>query len=125
MIIFRNRLFNAPPPPSSQQNQNNQPSNNGNQNRSGDSRLTARELALEKGREQRQLLMTQRMRYRMQAEQRQEQMNRVIQLQKLEQRKDLEEDKQRVRIKKAEESDSERSTLYKTKPHSVPPVPMK
>lgn len=115
MIIFR-KLYSAPP-----QQQSNLESQQGK----GNYRLTARELALEEGRQQRQLLMTQRMRYRMQAEQRQEQNNRIVQLQKMEQRKDIEEDKQRVRIKKAEESDSEKSTMYKSKPHPVAPVPMK
>ena len=108
MIIFR-KLFSSLPQPQPEETRG----------------MTSKELALEEGRQQRQLLMTQRMRYKIQAEERKAQNNRILQLQRMEQRKDIEEDKQRVRIKKAEESDSEKSTLYKTKPHSVAPVPMK
>lgn len=112
MIIFR-KLYSAP-----------QQESNAPEGSDGGRKMTSRELALEEGRQQRQLLITQRMRYKLQADERQARNNRIIQLQRMEQKKDIEEDKQRVRIKKAEESDQEMSTLYKSKPKSVAPVPM-
>lgn len=113
MIILR-KLF-----ASSQSSQGNSPDQPNEQ-------LTSKELQLEQGRLQRQLLQTQRMKQKMQAEERKDQMNRILQLQKMEQRKDVEEDKQRVRTKKLEDSTkSENTTLYKSKPKTVAPVPMK
>ena len=88
--------------------------------------MTSKDIQLEEGRLQRQLLMTQRMRQKIQADEKKSQMNRIIQQQRMEQRKDLEEDKQRVRIKKMEQANNDANTsLYKTKSRPVPPVAMK
>ena len=110
MIILR-KLFASPNSPQPEQ----------------EGQLTSRDLQLEQSRLQRQLIQTQRMKQRLQAEERKNQMNRIMQLQKMEQRKDLEEDKQRIRIKKLEDSNSgnDNTSLYKSKSKTVAPVPMK
>lgn len=108
MIILR-KLFALPNSPQPEQ----------------EGQLTSRDLQLEQGRLQRQLIQTQRLKQKIQAEERKNQMSRIIQLQKMEQRKDMEEDKQRVRIKKAEQSDYKTNSLYKSKPNMIAPVPMK
>ena len=93
----------------------------------GNGKLTSRDLQLEQGRLQRQLLITQRMRQKLQADEKRSRLNRIVQLQKMEQRKDIEEDKQLVRVKKLEEDKEAEAntTLYKSKSKPVAPVPMK
>lgn len=87
--------------------------------------ITSKDLQLEQGRLQRELMKTQRLRQKMQQEERQNDAKRLMQLQKMEQKKDMEEDKARIRIKKMEDDKEEKTSLYKSKPHSVAPVPMK
>lgn len=89
--------------------------------------ITSKDLQIEQGRLQRELLKTQRMKQKMQAEERDARIKRTLQLQKMEQRKDIEEDKARIRVKNLEDSGNENKALglYKSKPHSVAPVPMK
>lgn len=89
--------------------------------------MNSKDLQLEQGRLQRELLKTQRMKQQMQAEERDARIKRTLQLQKMEQRKDIEEDKARIRAKKLEDDSNENKSLglYKSRPHSVAPVPMK
>lgn len=87
--------------------------------------ITSKDLQLEQGRLQRELMKTQRLRQKMQQEERQNDAKRLMQLQKMEQKKDMEEDKARIRIKKMEDDKEEKTSLYKSKPHLVAPVPMK
>lgn len=109
MIILR-KLFASPNSP--------QPEQGG--------QLTSKDLQLEQGRLQRQLIQTQRMKQKLQAEERKNQMNRIMQLQRMEQRKDLEEDRQRIRVKNLEDnSRNDNTSLYKSKSKTVAPVPMK
>lgn len=87
--------------------------------------ITSKDLQFEQGRLQRELMKTQRLRQKMQQEERQNDAKRLMQLQKMEQKKDMEEDKARIRIKKMEDDKEEKTSLYKSKPHLVAPVPMK
>ena len=91
-----------------------------------DETLTSKDMQLEHLKLQRQLMQTQRMRQKLEAQERRDETKRLMQLQKMEQQRDLEEDKQRVRVKKIEK-DSEKSntSLYKSKSHPVAPVSMK
>lgn len=88
--------------------------------------MTSKDIQVEQMKLQRQLLTTQRMEQKLKAEERRSEMNRIIQQQRMEKNKDLEEDKQRVRIKKMEQVNNDANTsLYKTKSRPVPPVAMK
>ena len=109
----KRKLFSSPQQPQQPQNMASRP------------QISSRDAQLEEGRLQRQLLITQRMRQKLQADEKKNQMNRIIQLQRMEQRKDLEEDKQRVRVKRMEQNNEVNTSLYKTKARPVNPVPMK
>lgn len=89
--------------------------------------ITSRDMQLEQGRLQRQLMQTQRMRQRLEAQEKRDEIRRITQLQRMEQQKDIEEDKQRIRVKRLEESEkgNNNPSLYKSKPHPVAPVSMK
>lgn len=87
--------------------------------------MTSKDMQVEQMKLQRQLLVTQRMKQKLQADEKRAEMNQLLQRQRMEQRKDMEEDKQRVRVKKMEQSDNNNSNLYKTKSRPVAPVPMK
>ena len=91
-----------------------------------DNNITSKDLQMEQGRLQRELIKTQRLKQKMQAEEREDRLKRIVQLQKMEQNKDIEDSKARIRIKKLEEdSNSNSSNIYKSRPHPVAPVPMK
>ena len=90
------------------------------------SQLTSRDIQLEQMKLQRQLMQTQRMKQKIQAEERNERAKRIMQQQKLEQQKEREEDRQMLRVKSMENKENNPNTsLYKTKSHPVTPVSMK
>ena len=117
-MIIKRKLYSSYPAPQPQVLAEQQPAP-----------MTSKDLQLEQMKLQRQLIMTNRMRQRLQAEERQDQMRRITQLQKSEMRKDEQEDKNRVTVKRLENQSSENAkdntALYKTKSRPVPPVPMK
>lgn len=91
-----------------------------------DNNITSKDLQIEQGRLQRELIKTQRLKQKMQAEEREDRLKRIVQLQKMEQKKDIEDSKARIRIKKLEEdNNSNSSNVYKSRLHPVAPVPMK
>ena len=88
--------------------------------------MTSRDMQLEQMKLQRQLMQTGRLRQKLEAQERRDESRRIMQLQKMEHLKDIEEDRQRVRVKKLEDKDDNVNTsLYKSKSHPVAPVSMK
>ena len=88
--------------------------------------MTSRDMQLEQMKLQRQLMQTSRLRQKLEAQERRDESRRIMQLQKMEHLKDIEEDRQRVRVKKLEDKDDNANTsLYKSKSHPVAPVSMK
>ena len=88
--------------------------------------MTSRDMQLEQMKLQRQLMQTNRLRQKLEAQERRDESRRIMQLQKMEHLKDIEEDRQRVRVKKLEDKDDNVNTsLYKSKSHPVAPVSMK
>ena len=88
--------------------------------------MTSRDMQLEQMKLQRQLMQTSRFRQKLEAQERRDESRRIMQLQKMEHLKDIEEDRQRVRVKKLEDKDDNVNTsLYKSKSHPVAPVSMK
>lgn len=116
-MIIRRKLFASTP----------QPENKGQQPAQGfGDQMSSRDLQLEQMKLQRQLMQTERMKQKMQAEERRDEARRLMQQQKLEQQKEVEDNKQRIRIKKMESGENNVNvSLYKTKPHPTAPVPMK
>lgn len=90
-----------------------------------DESMTSKDMQLEQMKLQRQLMQTQRVRQRIEAQERRDETKRIMQLQKMEQQRDFEEDKQRIRVKNLEKKDNISNSLYKSKPHPVAPVSMK
>lgn len=88
--------------------------------------MTSRDMQLEQMKLQRQLMQTNRLRQKLEAQERRDESRRIMQLQKMEHLKDIEEDRQRVRVKKLEDKDDNVNTsLYKSKSHPIAPVSMK
>ena len=88
--------------------------------------MTSRDMQLEQMKLQRQLMQTGRLRQKLEAQERRDESRRIMQLQKMEHLKDIDEDRQRVRVKKLEDKDDNVNTsLYKSKSHPVAPVSMK
>ena len=87
--------------------------------------MTSRDMQLEQMKLQRQLMQTSRLRQKLEAQERRDESRRIMQLQKMEHLRDLEEDRQRVRVKKLEDTENTNTSLYKSKSHPVAPVSMK
>ena len=87
--------------------------------------ITSKDLQIEHARLQRELIRTQRMRQKLQAEERESMLNRSVRLQNMKQREDMEDTKAKINIKRLEGNNSFSPSMYKSKPHPVPPVPMK
>ena len=104
-----------------------QPQNNkGQEVVGGNQQLSSKDLQLEQMRLQRQLMQNERMKQKLQAEERRDEARRLMQQQKLEQQREVEDNKQRIRTKKMESGENNVNvSLYKTKPHPTAPVPMK
>ena len=115
MIILRKKIKSfASQDPSVSQDPNNQ--------------LTSKDLAIENMRMQRQLMMNQRMRQKLQAQERADQLRQITKMQKSEEEKDSQDTKNQIKIKKIEQDRNDEAKnvgLYKTRSKPIPPVPMK
>ena len=118
MIILRNRKsksFSALDNINSAQDPNNQ--------------LTSKDLAIENMRMQRQLMLNQRMRQKLQAQERADQLKQISRAQRDEDASDEQDTKNQIKIKKIEQensaSEAKNVPLYKTRSKPVQPVPMK
>lgn len=114
MIILRKKTKSfANPDPSVSQDPNNQ--------------LTSKDLAIENMKMQRQLMMNQRMKQKLQAQERADRMKQIAKIQKSEDEKDEQETKNQINRKKVEQEKDEAKNvgLYKTKSKMPAPVPMK
>lgn len=91
--------------------------------------LTSRDLALENMKMQRQIMINQRTRQKLQAQERADQLRQVSRAQKDESERDQQDTKNQIKIKKIEQensnSEAKNVPLYKTKSKPTPPVPMK
>lgn len=91
--------------------------------------MSSRDLQIEQMRLQRQILETQRMRQRIQAEERTQQLKQTTQVQKMEQKKDEVRDENQLKAKKIDAQNNRQEInnigLYKTKSKPTPTVSMK
>ena len=91
--------------------------------------MSSRDLQIEQMRLQRQILETQRMRQRIQAEERTQQLKQTTQVQKMEQKKDEARDENQLKAKKIDAQNNRQEInnigLYKTKSKPTPTVSMK
>lgn len=91
--------------------------------------MTSKDLQIEQMRLQRQILETQRMRQRMQAEERMQELKQSTQNQKLEQKKDEAQKDNQLKVKKIDAQNNRQEVnnigLYKTKSKPTPTVSMK
>jgi hypothetical protein len=118
MIILRNRKsksFSALDNITTTQDPNNQ--------------LTSRDLAIENMKMQRQLMINQRMRQKLQAQERADQLRQISRAQRDEDNRDEQDTKNQIKIQKIEQensnSEAKNVPLYKTRSKPVQPVPMK
>lgn len=114
MIILRRKIKSfADPDPSVSQDPNNQ--------------LTSKDLAIENMKMQRQLMLNQRMKQKLQAQERADRIKQITRAQKNEEAKDEQESKNQIKVKKIEQDRDEAKNvgLYKTKSKMPAPVPMK
>lgn len=122
-MIIKRKLF-AIIPPSQYDNENTGTSPLGNQ-----APVTSKDLQIEQMKLQRQLIQTQNMRQKMQAEERMSNLRQSNQLQKMEQKRDKDEKDNQVKLKKSEDTtkraEANNTPLYKVKSKPVQPVPMK
>lgn len=119
-MIIKRKLFTQPTPYTNQVN---------NPLMVQQEPVTSKDLLEEQMKLQRQLMITNRMRQKMQAEERQEEMKRISQIQKAEAKRDEQESENRIRTKRVEaqsgEAVKDNTSLYKTRSKPVTPVPMK
>ena len=91
--------------------------------------LTSKDLAIENMRMQRQLMMNQRMRQKLQAQERADQLKAVTKAQVAEDKKDEQDMKNQIKVKKIEQDNSVNEAknvhLYKTRSKMPAPVSMK
>lgn len=96
---------------------------------SSNQKLSSRDLALENMRMQRQLMMNQRTRQKLQAQEIRDRQKMVTSAMKAEEKKDEQDMKNQIKIKKIEQDNSNNEAknvpLYKTRSKPVEPVPMK
>lgn len=120
MIIKRKYFSSNPQQPSIEQQSE---INNEKQN------MTSKDLQIEQMKLQRQMMETQKMRQRLQAEERMQKMKQVSQIQRMEQKKDEDNKDNQLKVrrieKQTENNNSENIGLYKTKSKPVQPVSMK
>lgn len=119
MIILRKKTksfaYPDPNPPVSQAANNQQ--------------LTSKDLAIENMRMQRQLMINQRMRQKLQAQEHADRLRQISRAQRDEDDRDEQDMKNQIKIKKIEQdnssSEAKNVNLYKTKSKVTPPVSMK
>jgi hypothetical protein len=91
--------------------------------------LTSRDLALENMKMQRQIMINQRTRQKLQAQERADQLRQISRAQKDESERDQQDTKNQIKIKKIEQdnstSEAKNVGLYKTRSKPITPVPMK
>ena len=91
--------------------------------------MSSRDLQIEQMRLQRQVLETQRMRQRIQAEERMQELKQSTQAQKIEQKKDEAREDNQLKVKKIDAQNNRKDVnnigLYKTKSKPTPTVSMK
>lgn len=112
MIILRNKSFSAL-----------------DNNTNDQQQLTSKDLAIENMRMQRQIMINQRMRQKLQAQEHADRLRQISRAQRDEDERDQEDAKNQIKIKKIEQentsSEARNVGLYKTKSKPTPPVPMK
>ena len=135
MMIIKRKLYALV----NQQSDYNNKSNGGNVNSGGAQQsqqqpqpdtLTAKDLQIEQMKLQRQLLQTQRMRQKMESEERLHQAKQLAQIQRSQQKEDQEDKQNQVRVRKLQEDSqlnpADRNwNLVKTKAKTTAPVSMK
>lgn len=96
---------------------------------SGNQQLTSKDLAIENMKMQRQIMLNQRMRQKLQAQERADRLRQIARAQKEENDKDEQDSKNQIKIKKIEQdnsaSEAKNVSLYKSRSKPVIPVPMK
>ena len=113
MIVKRSKSFAAP------QEQEQQPSNEQNV-------ASSKDLLVEQMKLQRALLQTQKQRQQLQAQESRDRLRQVTTAQKIEQRKEEQEDKNNLKARKMEIDEGAKNVgLYKSKSTAVQPVSMK
>lgn len=87
---------------------------------------TSKDLLIEQMKLQRALLQTQKQRQQLQAQESRDRLRQVTTAQRIEQRKDEQEDKNNLKVRKMEVDEGAKNVnLYKSKSTAVPPVSMK
>lgn len=89
--------------------------------------ITSRDLQIEQMKQQRQILQTQRLREKIQAQERRDAMVNLRQAQKQQAKENNDDIKNQIKIAKnqAQEEGAKNVSLYKTRSKAVQPVPMK
>lgn len=91
--------------------------------------LTSKDLTIENMKMQRQLMLNQRMRQKLQAQERADRIRQISRAQKDEDNRDEQDMRNQIKIKKIEQdnsaSEAKNIGLYKTRSKITPPVPMK
>lgn len=101
--------------------------NNSSQKAPSEQQLTSNDLLIEQMKMQRELWRTQRLRQQVQAKENAEKVRRLNKAQAIENKKEEQASRDRIKIKRMEDSRNEvdNTSLYKTRSNPVPPVPMK
>ena len=124
---IRSKLFSQPQPTPIDNNSGQQQPPTPGFGTSGN--ITSKDLMLEQMRQQRQWLQTQRLRQRLQAQEKRDQMKASMMNQKRQSEEDKQDLKNSINIKKVENQSSEAEAknvgLYKTRSRALQPVPMK
>lgn len=129
MMIIKRKLYALVNQQSDYNNKNNGGTQQSQQQPQPDT-LTAKDLQIEQMKLQRQLLQTQRMRQKMESEERLHQAKQLAQIQRSQQKEDQEDKQNQVRVRKLQEDSqlnpADRNwNLVKTKAKTTAPVSMK
>ena len=120
MILIRNKVFADLPQSQNQPNANPSPK---------DEMLTSKELMIEQMKQQRQIMQTQRLRQKIQAQENRDQLKAIQNAQRVEREEKDDDMKNNIKVKRIENQDNSAEaknvSLYKTRSKIVPPVPMK
>lgn len=96
-------------------------------NEDPDAELSPRELQLENMKMQRQIMMNNRQKQKLEEQARRDRLRRISQAQSLEEKKDEQAAKNQIKVKKLEQDsdDKNNASLYKVASRLTSPVPMK
>lgn len=130
MMIIKRKLYALVNQQSDYNNKNNNGGAQQSQQQPQPDTLTAKDLQIEQMKLQRQLLQTQRMRQKMESEERLHQAKQLAQIQRSQQKEDQEDKQNQVRVRKLQEDSqlnpADRNwNLVKTKAKTTAPVSMK